>query len=105
VADDAQGDCPYAVKGNECKHVIFVLVRVLKASNWWQKAYLSSELHEIFAHAPSIVPVDAEKTNNNRKPIHEDDTCPICFMEFENGERGTVYCQTSCGNNIHKGKN
>jgi hypothetical protein len=102
-ADKLSGDCPHAAKGNECKHVLFALVRILKAADYWQKAYLSSELQTIFDNAPPIVPVDAEKTDSNRKPIHDDDTCPICFMEFENGHEGTVFCKAACGNNIHKG--
>ena len=76
---------------------------MLKASDYWQRAYLSSELRTIFEHAPPIVPVDAASTDNNRKPISRDDSCPICFMEFE-GDEGTVYCKAACGNNIHKGK-
>ncbi|KIW05278.1 hypothetical protein, variant 3 [Verruconis gallopava] len=95
-------DCPHARRGNECKHVLFVLVRVLKATNYWQRAYLASELREIFSKAPPIVPVDAERCDNDRKPIHEEDTCPICFMEFQDGLEGTVYCKAACGNNIHK---
>ena len=97
-------DCPYAAKGNECKHVIFALVRVLKAPDglYYQRAFLKSELREIFANAPPIAPIDPDKADNSRKPISEDDTCPICFMEFENGHEGAVYCKAACGNNIHK---
>lgn len=81
---------------------MFALVKVLKASAYWQKAYLSSELRDIFSKAPAIVPVDAQKTDNKRKPIHEDDICPICFMEFEHGFKDTVYCKVACGNNVHQ---
>eukprot|EP01138_Halocafeteria_seosinensis_P015393 gb/GECG01015710.1/.p1 GENE.gb/GECG01015710.1/~~gb/GECG01015710.1/.p1 ORF type:complete len:306 (+),score=38.70 gb/GECG01015710.1/:1-918(+) len=44
--------CPDFLKGNLCKHVIFVLVRVLgRAQNdplVWQQALLTSELQDIF---------------------------------------------------------
>ena len=95
-------DCPYRVRaGKECKHQIFALRKVLRAQDWWQKAYLTSELQEIFENAPPIVPVNAaeEETSNNRKAVEEGDTCPICFDDLE-GE--TVYCKAACGNNIHK---
>lgn len=97
-------DCPHAAKGNECKHVIFAMVRVLKITGElsYQRAFLKSEVREIFLRAPPIVAVDAEQTDNNRKAIDEGDNCPICFMEFENGQSDTVYCKAACGNNIHK---
>ena len=75
---------------------------MLKAADYWQRAYLSSELRAIFEHAPPIVLVDADKSDGHRKPIGDGDSCAICFMEFE-GEEGTVYCKAACGNNLHKG--
>ncbi|KIY52139.1 hypothetical protein FISHEDRAFT_12462, partial [Fistulina hepatica ATCC 64428] len=49
-------DCPDASKGNHCKHIIFVFIKVLQvprlSSHWFQKALLSSELEEIFTSAP-----------------------------------------------------
>jgi len=50
-------DCPDAAKGNHCKHLIFVLVKVLgvlwTSSLVYQKALLTSELQEIFDNAPA----------------------------------------------------
>ncbi|KAF9078321.1 hypothetical protein BDP27DRAFT_1440792 [Rhodocollybia butyracea] len=49
-------DCPDHQKGHHCKHLLFVLLKVLQipqSSNYWyQKALLTSELAEIFAAAP-----------------------------------------------------
>jgi hypothetical protein len=98
-------NCPHGGKGDQtCKHIIFAMVRVLKAPQklQYQLALLKSELREIFAKAPSIAPVDGETTDNNRKPISDEDQCPICFMEFENGYEDTVHCKAACGNNVHK---
>ncbi|GAA6063387.1 hypothetical protein JCM10212_001486 [Sporobolomyces blumeae] len=48
-------DCPDGRKGNQCKHVLFVLLKVLQVpeSNnlWYQSALLTSELEAIFANA------------------------------------------------------
>lgn len=48
--------CPDYFKGNHCKHIIFVALKVMRISEtsdlWYQKAYLRSELEEIFANAP-----------------------------------------------------
>ncbi|ESK82324.1 hypothetical protein Moror_2236, partial [Moniliophthora roreri MCA 2997] len=49
-------DCPDCGKGNHCKHIIFVFLRVLQvnrsSNHWFQKALLSYELEDIFASAP-----------------------------------------------------
>ncbi|KLJ12667.1 hypothetical protein EMPG_09495 [Blastomyces silverae] len=96
--------CPDSQKGNQCKHIIYVLHNVLKVSGYleYQLAFLSSELREIFAKAP-INPQDNASTENEsgkRKPIEGD--CPICFMEFDPKTEEIVWCKAACGNNIHK---
>ena len=106
IAQLPRCDCPHALKGNQCKHVVFALARVLRAPTnlQYQSAFLTSELRDIFARAPPIVPVDSSdsEANGNRKPVCPDDNCPICFMQFENGITNTVFCKAACGNNIHE---
>ncbi|KAH7125431.1 hypothetical protein B0J11DRAFT_435078 [Dendryphion nanum] len=97
-------DCPHAKKGNQCKHIIYVMLRVLKAreETAYQLALLSPELRDLLAHAPAI-PVadpDSEFTDGNRKPIEGE--CPICYTEFDPATEAIVYCKASCGNNVHK---
>lgn len=89
-----------------CKHIIYVLVNVLKAPPHlqYQLALLSNELADIFANAPaSPQSSDGSKADTSnggkRKPIEGD--CPICVTEFEAGEE-IVWCKAACGNNIHK---
>ncbi|KAI0204054.1 hypothetical protein F4808DRAFT_457161 [Astrocystis sublimbata] len=98
-------NCPHALKGNQCKHIIFVMSRVLRAPHnlVYQLALLSSELRQIFANAP---PIDHDSSGDgdsahdpNRKNLEGD--CPICFSPFEGAEK-TVYCKATCGNNIHR---
>ncbi|GHJ88823.1 hypothetical protein NliqN6_5225 [Naganishia liquefaciens] len=49
-------DCPDFAKGNHCKHIIFVALKVLRMPEhgtlWYQKAYTQAELCEIFDSAP-----------------------------------------------------
>lgn len=86
-----------------------VLVNVLKAREdlAYQVAFLTSELAEIFSHAPITPQSDGEPatvtdTGGHRKPIEGD--CPVCVMEFEESDRSEdiLWCKAACGNNIHK---
>ncbi|KAL8711617.1 MAG: hypothetical protein Q9220_004027 [cf. Caloplaca sp. 1 TL-2023] len=107
--------CPDYLKGNQCKHIIYVLHNVLKAPAEleYQLAFLSTELQRIFDAAPMPAATDADAAvasgieaqdshaPSNRKEISGD--CPICFMEFEPEEgEEIVWCKAACGNNIHK---
>lgn len=102
-------DCPHANKGNQCKHIIYVMLRVLKAQEQvaYQLALLSSELRDLIKNAPPIPGLetdgkDGTKTEGvdpNRKPIEGE--CPICYDELDKKE-SIVYCMSGCGNNVHK---
>lgn len=99
-------DCPHAKKGHQCKHVVYVMLRVLKApeSIACQLALVSSELRELIKNAPPIPGVetngkDGTEQDGNRKPMEGE--CPICYDELDHKE-DIVYCRSSCGNNIHK---
>jgi hypothetical protein len=98
-------DCPHAREGNQCKHVLYVLSRVLHAK-WeyvYQLALLSEELREIFRDAPPPAS-DGDGGgggDGRRKPVEGD--CPICFCEMEaSGGEPVVWCRAACGQNIHK---
>ena len=95
-------DCPHAAKGHQCKHIIYVMCRVLRAPEnlQYQLALTSPELREILAHAPPILSADNTSKDGNRKECTGD--CPICFTEFESDGEEIVYCKAACGNNIHR---
>ncbi|KAK7431219.1 hypothetical protein QQZ08_002259 [Neonectria magnoliae] len=100
IAKQPRCNCPHALKGNQCKHVIYVLKRVLNApiEMVYQLALLSSELRDIFAAAPPIsCPQQTE--SDKRKPVEGD--CPICYCELD-GSEGVVWCRAACGQNIHE---
>lgn len=90
------------VEKRQCKHVIYVLHHVLKAPEHlkYQKAFLSSELKELFDAAPPL-PAQAVKDDSKdgkRKDVEGD--CPVCFTAFDEDE-SVSWCRSSCGNNIH----
>ncbi|KAI0545580.1 hypothetical protein F4679DRAFT_576006 [Xylaria curta] len=104
IAQVPSCNCPHALKGNQCKHIVYVMSRVLRARHdlVYQLALLSSELREIFEGAPpiNIEGEDNAKTQDpNRKQVEGD--CPICYTPFESAE-ATVYCRATCGQNMHK---
>ncbi|KAI9712634.1 MAG: hypothetical protein M1812_006814 [Candelaria pacifica] len=105
VGKEPRCTCPDNTrKGNQCKHIIYVLVNVLKAPDHlrYQLAFLSSELREIFDQAPA--PVAEAKTDEDhpgkRKAI--EGPCPVCFLDLEADTDEIVWCKAACGNNIHK---
>ncbi|KAK3336336.1 SWIM zinc finger protein [Cercophora scortea] len=110
IAQRPTCDCPHSLKGNQCKHVVYVLARVLRAKfgYTYQLALLSTELQDIFARAPAAPAApaaadDADSKSNNRKPVDGD--CPICLSEMEpegGGGEAVVWCRAACGQNIHK---
>ncbi|EAS33146.3 uncharacterized protein CIMG_04170 [Coccidioides immitis RS] len=95
--------CPDAMKGNQCKHIVYVLCNVLKVKDYlrYQLAFLSSELREIFEKAP-INPADSSSTGSKGKQKPIDGDCPICFMPLDSSNDQVVWCKAACGNNIHR---
>jgi len=116
-------NCPHALKGNQCKHIVYVgscviqfstrlttpqiLTRTLKAPDKlrYQLAFLSCELHTIFAGSPPL-PCEVAKNEScdsggKRKPIEDD--CPICCDAFDvHAADEIVWCRAACGNNVHR---
>jgi len=118
--------CPDHMKGNTCKHILLIFLKVLKvpakSSYIYQKALLTSEVREIFDAAPptligvlanaTVRKAYAQKTGKEfddeceekgkQRPLEGD--CPVCMEDFtEEGTRPEqiTFCK-ECGNNIHK---
>ncbi|KAF8801681.1 hypothetical protein BYT27DRAFT_7235662 [Phlegmacium glaucopus] len=121
-------NCPDACRGNHCKHIVFIFLKVLQVAQtsgyWYQKALLTSELETIFAQAPlapnsiahahireaharatgkapAISVVEDAGSKNKRIPGPDDD-CPICYDGMHGvAETLLVFCE-ECGNALHK---
>jgi hypothetical protein len=107
IARQPTCDCPHAAKGNQCKHVLYVMKRVLRAKfdYIYQLALLGNEVREIFDTAGLLPSEDGSESKTqeadpNRKPVEGD--CPICYEAMTDGE-AIVWCKASCGNNLHRG--
>lgn len=111
IAEQPTCTCPHAQEGKQCKHVIFVLARALRAKPQYvyQLALLPEELCNIFNYAPPSAAATAARAelgfetemNKKRKPVEGD--CPICFEEMTTNSRSEPlsWCKAACGQNIH----
>eukprot|EP00986_Skeletonema_menzelii_P016083 scaffold13605_cov145-Skeletonema_menzelii.AAC.13 len=121
--------CPDAAKGNLCKHLLFVMLKVvgLPANHHlvYQSAYLTEELDQIVmalqtrlerlgrdvvanekvqkVHADMKNGIKSDNDDNNavaRKEVDGVD-CPICFDELGSNLSQLTYCKGTCGTNFH----
>jgi hypothetical protein len=100
--------CPdFRSRANRCKHIFFVLIRIMNVSNFQDKTYSEEELEEMFENIPEVaknliyqgkLPSQQEEVNQK---FDKDDICPICLDPLENGKE-LDYCKYSCGKTIHK---
>jgi Ring finger domain/SWIM zinc finger len=118
--------CPDHKRGNLCKHILFVLLKVIgldpQSPLVYQSAYLETELQQIFAlmtcrrvggsvmasgqvrESYASLKSEDEKGHAvegvNRKSLDDDADCPICFDTMEPGA-SLAYCRAACGTNFH----
>ncbi|XP_006457740.1 hypothetical protein AGABI2DRAFT_63594 [Agaricus bisporus var. bisporus H97] len=119
--------CPdNAIRGNHCKHIMFIFLKVLlvpiTSHIWYQKALLTSELETVFAQAPEAPnsvthprvldaylratgqkaeASTAASSSKKRIPGEEDD-CPICYDTMYGVAEATLTFCEECGNALHK---
>lgn len=112
--------CPdYIKRQNRCKHIYFVLIKIMKVKNGEEdfNMYSDIDLERMFKNIPDItknLTVAPEylakfkilKKNANgevtQKEINEEDDCPICLGNMYECDEDIISCKYSCGSNIHK---
>ena len=126
IKDNSSCTCPdHMVRKNICKHICFILFRVLRCPDKYRKeSFTKREIGYILRRAPAhIAPSEDvlrkyERIKNGeeveepeeeldvggvkQKPIEQGDACPICFEDFMDTTDRVIYCQAQCGNNIHQ---
>ncbi|ETO36473.1 hypothetical protein RFI_00589 [Reticulomyxa filosa] len=124
-------NCPDSVRGNLCKHVLFVLLKVLKIKSdspyLYQRSLVTSELQKIFSEAPKIsigvlaneavrkkyhekmggeMITDKEADPDSNKGVArkacDGGDCPVCMDELDESKEELVWCKAQCGQNLHK---
>lgn len=103
--------CPdYITRQNRCKHIYFVLIRIMKINNPDKKEYTSDDLKFMFNSIPEITNILCVNkqikdkytcSKNNQVTIKDDDICPICLEDIKNGEE-YEFCKAQCGKCVHK---
>ena len=99
----------YQKYGRRCKHIFFVLLRIMKITltTHHKKKFSDKDLSEMNSNTP---PIPEELIYRGDKPkikdrveqkFDEGDLCPICLDSLENGKE-LDYCKYSCGKTIHK---
>jgi Ring finger domain/SWIM zinc finger len=121
-------NCPdFQRRADMCKHIMFILLKVmgLSASNplSYQKAYLTSELEELYTilrtrRVGGSVLANAQVRAAARQPegtvatvsdgvprrvlTPDDSDCPICFDTlWQEAASKLTYCRGTCGANFH----
>jgi len=108
--------CPdFVTRGRRCKHIYFILVKVMKTVDSDKDEYTKDDLEYMFNNIPNItnnLVIDDDlkkeyvklKQAVNLEMVNQkdtDDLCPICLDDLENGDE-IDYCKYSCGKGIHK---
>jgi len=100
-------------RGNICKHIIFVWVRVLRLStdalDLEMDQELIDEIKEKMKNIPQLcyyppgskVAEAADRPATARRQPTKDNECPVCFQEFEDAD-DLLWCKWSCGHNVHR---
>lgn len=103
--NDITCNCPDNTRGNLCKHIIFVWMRVLRFDICEIKNFPRNidKIREKLNLIPQSVynhPVpEIKKKIVDQKPV--DGYCPICFEEYSESNEKIIFCKWTCGNNVH----
>lgn len=108
-------DC--CLNGNICKHIYFILLRVMKMNENVKSTYNMEQLTNMFNNIPKFITdnviynekakVEFEKIINSNtihtKQVEQklDDVCPICLENIDDN-KDTDFCKYGCGKSVHK---
>lgn len=107
--------CPdFITRERRCKHIYFILVKVMATMDEDKKEYTKMDLQYMFNNIPNITNnliVNNQLKNTymklkqskivNRKDT--DDLCPICLDDLNDANDDEIdYCKYSCGKCVHK---
>ncbi len=111
INDTPSCTCPdYVTRNNRCKHIYFVLMRVLKQENADKIKFSEQDVDKMLNVQlyldKLIVDDDAKEKydfikNQKITAKSSDDLCPICLDDLINGDN-IIYCKAKCGKCVHE---
>ena len=121
IKKDPSCTCPdYVTRYRKCKHIYFILIKVMKTGieEEDKESYSETDLIKMFKNIPKIT--EAVMVNSITKDLWKmmkegenpagpvlieqksiDDLCPICLDDLNDGSSEIDYCKYSCGKSIH----
>ncbi len=84
-----------------CKHIYFILLRVMKINCQIKHIYTDNELIFMFNNIPEHISQEIiikKPTKINQK---FDDVCPICLDDINSNSDNIDYCKYGCGKSVH----
>lgn len=117
IKEKPECTCPdYTTRYKRCKHIYFILTRIMKVDDPDSEIYSKKELKEMFLNIPEVANglfvekhlkdkyqhlIDELKNGKTEHdPKGTDDVCPICMDDLLNGEE-FIHCKFSCGRCVH----
>ena len=128
ITNQCSCTCPdYLTRLQMCKHIFFVLIRIMKVDSQTIAAidqhgshgyvFLNSELQSMFDQIPEVTRTLCVSSDYHNRYLQakdqvdqfgqvpqrqiEGDACPICLDDFEE-MKDLDYCKYSCGKSVHK---
>jgi hypothetical protein len=99
---------------NTCKHLYFILLRVMRIKTSVRKYWSKTDLMAIFQNMPQFIENQIvmnsqakQKYDNLNKNIKNkikqrfDDICPICLDTIDESMNNSDYCKNNCGKSVH----
>lgn len=104
-----------------CKHLVFVMVKVLRLSPdnplAWQLSLVDREIGDILSGKYIVIsrvqrragrmrkapasPEDNKSLKASRRVLEEGEPCPICYDDMDVETEAISFCEAKCGRGIH----
>jgi len=105
IDNDPRCTCPdCAYRGKICKHIYFIMLRIMQINGDVKNHYNNNELLEMFYYIPAYVSNDMALKQEKKKDIKQkfDDKCPICLDNITEKSKNLDYCKYGCGKSVHQ---
>ena len=101
--------CPDHVNNHKiCKHIYFIMLRVMKVNKIVMNKYTNQELLVLFNNIPNHINSDllyddiiTDKPKDSKIQQKYDDMCPVCLDDLAHDTPGLDYCKFGCGKSVH----